>query len=262
MWCLHVTLISAAGSDRRKMVEIIKCRWSLCLDKGNLLQTEYKSSQKSGHFNSLAFCFLINPGFLFATLIFTWIWMPFITVCTAEYTPEHDSGAAWPKWENSSLFKRQNRFCKLCFLPSHFTGLFEQKVIWILCSPALDRVQAINQAGNTQGTSQCLQWLHYTHRSGKEGFVMMQPHNAAFAVTSPGLSTEARQSISAWPCPSCPLSCQAQLGEHLLQQSRRTQLIHCSREQLTHGQMKKCRLGDGQSGVYGFGEQTNAIRLM
>lgn len=108
----------------------------------------------------------------------------------------------------------------------------------------LTEFRPLIKQGTAEAHPSALQRLHYTHHSGEMGFVMMQPHNAAFALTSPGLSTEACQSISAWPCPSCLLSSQAQLGEHL-----QTQLIHCSREQLTHGQTEKCRLGDGQSGV-------------
>lgn len=154
MWCLHVSLISATGNYRRKLVEIVKCIWSLCSDKGNLLQTEYKLLQNSGVFNSLAFCFLINPSFLFARLRFNWIWVPFITVCAPEHIPERKIGTVLLKWRNSSLFG-QNIFCKLYVRFRHILQHFWAKSY---LDPAFSHSGQSSVHSSTrghQGTSSC-----------------------------------------------------------------------------------------------------------
>ena len=62
--------------------------------------------------------------------------------------------------------------------------------------------------------------------SEETGFGTMQPCNAAFAMSLPGLSTEPCQSISAWTRPALPaaLACLVQLGQHFLQLSGRPRL--------------------------------------
>lgn len=86
MWCLYVILISATGNYRRKLIEIIKCRWSLCVDKGNLLQTKHKPLQKSELFNSPAF---------------NWSLVPFITVPTPDPDPEPELARCY--WDGKNI---------------------------------------------------------------------------------------------------------------------------------------------------------------
>lgn len=61
------------------------------------------------------------------------------------------------------------------------------------------------------------------HLLEEMGFVTTQPCNTAFAMSLPGLSTAARQSISACTCPALPaaLSCLLRPGQRFLQPSRR-----------------------------------------
>lgn len=127
--------------------------------KVNLLQTEYKPLQKSGVSNSPAFYFLINPGLVFARLIFNWIWVPFVTVCTPEHTPEHKRGTVLLKWKNPSWFgSPADRAHSVNYICASITlyKISEHKVIWILCSPTLDRILSITHQGTPRRVAAAL----------------------------------------------------------------------------------------------------------